>query len=1208
MKRLLLFCLLLNFVLANAQVNLVKWDGTTNLTPTIQNDYVTADNFTGSGISGPTASYDGINGTNWPTGNSIDTSKYFQITVSQVLDGQFTLNNINMGYKGNCGSYEVRYSKSADFSNPVTVFTTNSANIYGSDIDAFITGLNIVVNGGEKLYIRFYAFNGGGNWKMRNFLNLQGTINAVPNPLQGNYVVGNAPGSSFPTLTTAMNALNLVGVSAPTTFLLDDALYHRNSNEKFPIVINPYNGNTSHSVTIKPNAGKTVTIEATNFPEQTNTPAVFKLNGVDNFIIDGSNNNSDSKNLTLFNNNPLNQEKTVVWIASQNNSNGANNNTVKNTVLQQATRNDEVSFGVFAAGTGSGTSLGKNNAADASNNNNTISNNTFSKVGQAVYVNGNSGNPSSGWKIQNNTIGGTNDSNKPFWGVYLNNAPSYEISGNTISGLLKNTTSISPSAHSGIIISGSSSGKIFSNIIRDVYDNTYNDYCAGIYINNASNNTIYNNMISNIRTNSPDNGNYNIHLKGHGIYLNGGSGNKLYFNTVFMSGSGSSNKRSSALFIAAGTNIELKNNIFYNEQTQGTQYAIYSYVASSQITSDYNDFVAEYVGNVDGNNRQTLADWQNHTSKDANSISVTPNFVSATDLHLDNTNQSNLDNLDNKGNPIAAFILDFDGDVRDVTNPDLGADEFAEEITTVWNGNSWSNGTPSDDANVVINAAYDTALNGTFTAKSVTVTTTGTLDIKAGTALTITDQLTNENPSADSVIVESGANLIQSGNSNLNSGIIKVKRSATMRRLDYVYWSSPVAGQNLKAFSPQTVSPPTGSSRFYEMIESTNQFSALDPMVNDFVPAKGFMIRAPNNFPSNGNPATFNGIFTGVPNNGDYSINVTKDGFGFNMIGNPYPSTINADSFLDQNPTLTTLYFWTHGQAGATNDSANYATYNATGQTAAAATLPANAPNGTIQIGQGFLASTTAAATVNFTNSMREANFDNQFFRGVASTQKNRFWLNLSNGSGNLNQMLVGYLQNATDGLDTHYDAKLLELSGSKLYSVISGDAYVIQGKALPFHSEDQVSVGFKAETAGNYIISLSHKDGLFAGEQTIFLKDNQTGLVHDIVQGPYVFASEAGTFNERFTILYQNVTLGVENPESKNNIVVYPAGNGLQFDSGSANMKSVAVFDVRGRLLFEAGNQKSNSIHVPLSAQKQVLLVKTILDNDSEITKKVIF
>jgi hypothetical protein len=42
------------------------------------------------------------------------------------------------------------------------------------------------------------------------------------------------------------------------------------------------------------------------------------------------------------------------------------------------------------------------------------------------------------------------------------------------------------------------------------------------------------------------------------------------------------------------------------------------------------------------------------------------------------------------------------------------------------------------------------------------------------------------------------------------------------------------------------------------------------------------------------------GNFTGIPNNG--SIPITIGGTGsFNLIGNPYPSAINADKFLDIN-------------------------------------------------------------------------------------------------------------------------------------------------------------------------------------------------------------------------------------------------------------------------------------------------------------------
>src|SRR5690606_7744598 len=54
----------------------------------------------------------------------------------------------------------------------------------------------------------------------------------------------------------------------------------------------------------------------------------------------------------------------------------------------------------------------------------------------------------------------------------------------------------------------------------------------------------------------------------------------------------------------------------------------------------------------------------------------------------------------------------------------------------------------------------------------------------------------------------------------------------------------------------------------------------------------------------------FEGEFTGVPNNGTINIAVP---LSFESIGNPYPSPIDAEFFLDQNPGV--LYFWTNVNA-----------------------------------------------------------------------------------------------------------------------------------------------------------------------------------------------------------------------------------------------------------------------------------------------------
>ncbi len=57
--------------------------------------------------------------------------------------------------------------------------------------------------------------------------------------------------------------------------------------------------------------------------------------------------------------------------------------------------------------------------------------------------------------------------------------------------------------------------------------------------------------------------------------------------------------------------------------------------------------------------------------QDANSKSVDPMFVSGTDLHIQMTSP-----VIGMATPLAAVTNDFDSQTRDVTTPDIGADEF----------------------------------------------------------------------------------------------------------------------------------------------------------------------------------------------------------------------------------------------------------------------------------------------------------------------------------------------------------------------------------------------------------------------------------------------------------------------------------------------------------------------------------------------------
>jgi len=524
----------------------------------------------------------------------------------------------------------------------------------------------------------------------------------------------------------------------------------------------------------------------------------------------------------------------------------------------------------------------------------------------------------------------------------------------------------------------------------------------------------------------------------------------------------------------------------------------------------------------------------------------------------------------------------------------------------IWIG-SWIGGQPVADQPIVILTNYTATAD--LAGCSLQINSPAVMTIPAGFDLTISGNILIN--SGAQLIIESNANLIQATAttaSNVGTGVT-VRRKATMNYLDYVYWSSPVENQNLKNFSNETL-----SNRFYTIDEQTNAFVWADPESNSFSTAKGYVIRAPNTYESDPSAQqTFNGSFVGRPNAGTITIPVTASGEGYNLIGNPYPSTVNADLFLANpaNQNIETLYFWTHltSVAGGTN----YATYNATGAAGASPsnTIPASeTPNGFIQVGQGFIARATSPGNATFTNSMRAGNNSNQFFRTATDPDKSRIWLSVSSAGNAFNQTMVGYVPDASNALDGKFDGKMMETSGTRLYNVIDDTEYVIQGRALPFEATDAVALGFKAATAGTFSIALDNVDGLFAGEQDIFLKDNLANTLTDLKLAPYTFAAAEGTFNNRFEILFQNVALGVQQPSlAAESIAVYRQDNSLNINSGTAAMASVKVFDIRGRLLREVGGINASTATISnMDVAHQVLIVQITAADTTKVSKKVIY
>lgn len=573
-------------------------------------------------------------------------------------------------------------------------------------------------------------------------------------------------------------------------------------------------------------------------------------------------------------------------------------------------------------------------------------------------------------------------------------------------------------------------------------------------------------------------------------------------------------------------------------------------------------------------------------------------------------NHSDCDDTNALIHPNAIEI--YGNGIDDNCNGSIDSDTSICGMSTIWNGTEWSNGTPTYEKSVIFSGAYTSTSD--IYACAILITNNATLILNH--TLFIYDAITIENDSY--CIANNNNNIIQINPLATNTGNLMVHRNtSTIVRLDHTLWSSPVSGQNLYAFSPETL-----THRFYTYDTLTNTYlSSTLSNASEFLAGKGYAIRAPNNQSAN-IPAEWTGSFYGVPNNGTIPFNVIHSPSNyFNLLGNPYPSTLDAELFVNDNEATIegTLYFYEHTLTMDANGifptGTNYASWNATGGTAATAVdinhpdyhTPSVIPNGSIQVGQGFFVSAKNNGTVNFTNSQRTNNQDHQFLR--TATEKHHIWLNVTSSEGNdINQILIGYVNGATMGLDVNYDGKSYGNIGNHLYSIIGNEKYVIQGRSLPFNATDEVPLGWFCDTPGNYTIKLSDWDGIFLGNQAVYIRDNFTGTTTNIKTTPYIFNATAGTFNDRFVVVYTENLSELSHDLAANSVIIYQKNNRFHVSTPNTIMKDISVYNLSGQLLYQLKNINSNAVILnKMGVSDQVVVFNIILQNLQPIAVKVI-
>ncbi len=590
-----------------------------------------------------------------------------------------------------------------------------------------------------------------------------------------------------------------------------------------------------------------------------------------------------------------------------------------------------------------------------------------------------------------------------------------------------------------------------------------------------------------------------------------------------------------------------------------------------------------------------------------------------------------------------------------------------------WNG-TWSS-TPDIYSTVILDDDYDTSIGGvqtSFSACSLIINNGAQLTIANNTYVKVENDLTVNGE----IIVNTDGAFVQVNDYGIVDGaVLTTRNKITVEKQtahlesaqEYTYWSAPVQGElisdGLAEANPSRIYWYDGKNYLDETKEADNNNATVtgqddvDDNADDWQNATGSTVMAPgvgygatHNSAGFINPAAYTYYFEGPFNNGSFNVPIyrndseTNDN-NWNLIGNPYPSAIDANAFLAANasigesvaPMTGAIFFWSHATAAAANTNGNenlnyaqsdYAIINGSGQTMGGDQVT---PNPFIPSGQAFFiamdddASATVVsgaiktANVVFNNSMRVTGNNDQFFRATTANQSNKLWLNLNTDNGAFNQILIAYVNGATDEDDgMYYDAlrNLYPDINAMIYSLLEdtdSKQFAIQGKEPNnLTLEEVIPLGLITNISEPtiYTISLDQFEGAFMTENAVYINDKLLNTFHNLKTSDYTFTSETGTINDRFEIVFRPTVLSIDdNVMDSNEVTITELQNGdIEIKVGHTHtIKHVDIIDITGRRVYSLQGHDATEVYNLSKLSQAAYIAKITLSNGQVISKKAI-
>jgi hypothetical protein len=536
--------------------------------------------------------------------------------------------------------------------------------------------------------------------------------------------------------------------------------------------------------------------------------------------------------------------------------------------------------------------------------------------------------------------------------------------------------------------------------------------------------------------------------------------------------------------------------------------------------------------------------------------------------------------------------------------------------------------------------------------------------------------------------LQNESQLVQTTESILDTtseGAIERDQQGQTNVFNYNYWSSPVSPINTAANNtnytvagvmkdgfnaiprnigwnatydgiPGDASTPVNLARYwlYKFESNTEAYANWVPFLetDELRVGQGYTLK--------GSGAASNFTFVGKPNNGTITTN-TVNPDQLLLVGNPYPSALNAHTFINDNINSIdrfqdvgidgTLYFWEHAPENNSHILSEYlggySVLNLSG--GIAPVVPSDIggvgssskiPKQYIPVGQGFFVygkTGGSSSTVIFNNGQRhfkkETDSDSStLFRtnATAKIPKNitndatevltptykKIRLGFNTNNGYHRQVLLAFMEDkATSRIDYGYDAEILDDFSNDMFFLNNNKQLVIQGEGY-FDSNASYPIGLKTNTQGKISFTIDELEN-FDKEQPIYIHDNETNSYHDISKHPFEIELQIipiPKISNRFSLRFTDKKLAVEeHPINPNSIQILHVqkGNFLEINNQlkDTTIDKVSLFNILGQSVatWKIENPTQQNLQIAIKTIASGVYVAKIKTSKGVLNKKII-